>query len=357
MSLATVLRLGRLLARVARPQDPSAPAPADVEELVAQVAPGGGLVYNLYQPRGRPLGSVVVLHGATVRHRSDHRLVHFARSLAQGGVVCVAPTLPGMAACRFEAADIDVVGAALAEAQRVTGTRAGLLGFSLGGTYGLLAAARAPAACAPRFAVTFGAYHDMARLLQQSVELTEREPHTALQWDQAVYLRLALAHGYPEVVGLPADTQAAVAELLGRYCAGVSLAEKQAFYERTLRGLAIVGPVVRSLEPGAVATLSAAGQLTGLRCPVSLIHDRHDAAVPLDHLEPLWAELPARTAGGPGHRKVLTSLLSHVSLSGGLRLAEVWRLCAALAPVVVPGPVVVERARGASEGPAPAEEP
>lgn len=319
-----------------------------MDERYGERGADGALVYDLYSPRRRALGCVVVLHGATVRHRRDHRLVHFVRSLAQGEVVCVVPTLPGMASCRFEPADVDVVVAALAQARRVAGAPAGLLGFSLGGSYGLLAAARAPDPCAPRFVVTFGAYHDMARLLEQSVALSERPPHTPLEWDQTVYLQLALAHGYPGAVALPQATRAAIAELLGRYCAEVSLSAKQAFYRRYLQGQDIVGPVVRSLDAGAVAALSTAGQLGGIRCPVSLIHDRQDAAVPADHLEPLWAELPARE--DRAHRRVLTSLLSHVTLSGGLRPGEVWRLCAALAPVVAPaaagvtaGAAVVER--------------
>ncbi len=349
MSPGELWRLVRLLGRVSRPSEPAMPPPLGVEELRGQGDHHAGLAFDLYRPRRPLLGGVVALHGATVHHRRDHRLVHFARSLAQGRVGCLVPTLPGMARCRFEPADIDVVVAALAQARDTFGARVGLLGFSLGGTYGLLAAARAPTSVAPRFVVTFGAYHDMGRLLQQSTRLARAAPRTALQWDQAVYLPIALAHGYPDAAGLSLAARDAANDLLERYCAGVPLQEKQAFHQRHLRGRDIVGAVVSQLEPEAIAGLSAHGRLGGLGCPVSLIHDRHDVAVPPDHLDPLYAELPHRPGPVPPHRKVLTSLLSHVAVGGRLRLTELWRLCAALAPVVRPGPAsLAEAAPGAS---------
>ncbi|HEY3355878.1 MAG TPA: alpha/beta fold hydrolase [Polyangia bacterium] len=329
MRLGDVATLSALLARIARgPRTPDRPDPSVVEDRDRE---GGGLRYDWYASPDRLRGAVIALHGVTVNGARDHRLVHFARCLARARVACAVPTLPGLAACRVEARDVDLLGGLVASLG-AAGHRPGLIGFSYGGSYALAAAARPALAASCRFVLTFGAYHRLDDLMTERAAARDEEPATAAAWDDAIYERLVLAHGYPDAAALPPAAQAEAAALLGRYCHAATPEEKRAFYERHLRGLDLPR-LHAAIAPAAVAAVSPGGALGAVRCPVSLVHDRDDSIIAPAHAERLHAELRAAAPAG-SHRLLVTALLSHVDLRQALRPGDVGRLYAALAPIL-----------------------
>jgi pimeloyl-ACP methyl ester carboxylesterase len=110
----------------------------------AEIAMRDGLAYALFLPAGRPLGGVVVLHGAGSRKESHY---DYARRCRAGGLAAVAVDLRGHGASEGDldgraAADVASMVALLRERGA---SRVGLRGSSMGGYLALVAAAAAGA--------------------------------------------------------------------------------------------------------------------------------------------------------------------------------------------------------------------
>jgi pimeloyl-ACP methyl ester carboxylesterase len=330
-------RLAALLVRLAR--GPGGAPPRGVEEHRDLTIPGARSRCDLYAPRaGAPDRAVVAVHGVTVNGARDPRLVHFARCLARARVACWVPTLAGLSECRFEEGDVGDLGAIATEAARRQGRAAGLVGFSYGASYALVAAARPDAAEAVAFVVGFGAYHSLADLLEGYRRDARRQPESERELDDRRYLRLVLARAFGEASAAPVGDPAAIREQLARFCRDATAEEKRRFDEGPqlaaldaeallARALAERGPTLAALSP------SEGGALARLRCPVSLIHDEGDTVVPAEHSRRIHAEL-RRGAARREHRLLVTGLLSHVTLADAARPRDLLELFAALAPVV-----------------------
>lgn len=324
MSLTGFGRLAALLARLGR-SPATRPPPRILEER--DLSARDRATYDLYRPRREPLGTVIAVHGVTTHGRTEPRLVHFARCLALSRVACVVPTLPGLTDCTPRTGDIDDLEAVGRDAETRTGQRPGLIGFSFGGSYALLAAPR----LAPRFVLTFGAYASLARVFEAAASAAE--PTSDKAWDELIYLHLASAYQHRDTLSLPPEVTSAARSLLERYCHEATLDEKRAFFEAHLRPRDVVRHGLQHSDPGLLAALSPAGNLDGLTCPTSLLHDRDDAIVPADQAESLHAELE-RVAPDAVHQVLVTRMLSHVSPGDVLRVGELRRFARALAPIL-----------------------
>jgi pimeloyl-ACP methyl ester carboxylesterase len=321
--LADLARLTALLARLSRP--PGGEASPRVEERRDLRTAATGTAYDLYAPCGTTRAALVALHGVAAHGRTDARLVHFGRSLARGGVLCAVPTLPGLADGRWDAQDIDAIVDVVSE---MPSRRVGLVGFCYGASYGLVAAARPQIAARVPFVVCFGAYHALPDLFDEYVASRERQP-AADEWDNWIYLHVVLARQHLP----PGELREASHALFERYCHGVTPGEKRAFYEERLRSLDLIRIGDRARDAATLKALSPAGHLATLQATVSLIHDPRDIIVPPVHAQRLHAELQA-LPDRRRHRVLVTSLVSHVELAHVLHPGEIWRLCAALEPVV-----------------------
>jgi pimeloyl-ACP methyl ester carboxylesterase len=318
LSLVGTLRAAAFVARLARP-DPSAPAPR-------RLGLGGGAC-DLYEPRRSARATVVAIHGVTVNGKDDPRLRAFARALAASGSRCVVPTLPGLAGRRRDPADVDAIGSAI---EAATSERSAVVvGFSHGASLALLAAARPRWAGRVRSVLCFGAYHSLARVAAALRDLPE--PGSARDRDDFVYAHLVEARRRAEELGLAPALRAAADQLLRRYCAEATDAEKMRFFDEHLRPLRLAG---RPDPIGDVALdlVSPAGQVGGLACPVDLVHDPDDSLVPVSEGRALLAEL-RRAGPGHAHRLLVTRLVRHVSAAAVAR-PEALRLLRMLAPLV-----------------------
>jgi pimeloyl-ACP methyl ester carboxylesterase len=332
MGLVDLARLTALMSRLSKPWQEDGPDARVVEELDLSAGPG---VFDLYRPaRGVPRAVIVAVHGVTTQLARDPRLIHFARSLARSGVACAVPSLDGLAAARWDVVDLDCLEAVSLEAIARTGRPGvGLIGFSYGASYALVTAAREALAEQARFVIAIGAYHDLARLFSWYVETRHEEPQTEAQWDDQFYLHMVLARSHPELLPEAERQLPMVEDLLGRYCSGSSPEEKRRLFEQELRELDLVAKCMNAHDPEVVAALSPAGNLDGLRCPVSQIHDPADAIVPQEQAEALHAHLSS-LPDGDRHGLLVTTLLTHVTLDSVLKLGELRRLFAAMAPII-----------------------
>ena len=321
-SVASYVRTVRFLGRLNRPADP----PGIVESRDRRTP--GGTAYDLYLPGGPPSSMTVALHGVTINGRRDHRLVHFARTLAGSGIGCLVPTLEGLARCRWTTADVDAIAGCIVEAASVASRPAVLIGFSLGGGYALVAATRPALRGRLESVLAFGAHHDLEDLLARMVAAEAGVPRTEDEWDSFIYFRLALADRYRVELGIAPALWPEIESLLTRYCEVASPEEKRRFYDAHLRGLPVARTASELSDRATAAALSPHGKLRDVVCPVAVVHDRWDTTVPPDHATRIGEEL----AGVP-HEVVVTSLLSHVSLRSAVRLDEVARLVRVVAPL------------------------
>jgi pimeloyl-ACP methyl ester carboxylesterase len=331
VGLAELPRLAALIARLARFPKGGGPDPRVLERR--DVTGPHQVFLDEYAPRDAPASCAVLVHGMTPNGKDEPRLVHFARAAALAGIRCTIPHLPGLAACRWEPSDLDTLVAAVDDAARRGPGRPGLVGFSYGASHALLAAAHPRARSAARFVLAFGPCRSVRELHDGYRESWRDEPRDDAEWDDAIYVRLVLAHRHRELLGLSPAPCAAIDELLRRFCHTATLAEKKAAHERHLRGLDLLGTEERVADPAADEALSLAGKLGGLRCPVSLVHDRHDHVVPCAHSEHLFAELRA-LPGGDRHQLVLTTLLQGRAGASRPQVGELLRVFGALAPLL-----------------------
>jgi pimeloyl-ACP methyl ester carboxylesterase len=257
--------------------------------------------------RSRCTPLVMALHGLNMDAGRDDRLVRFARALARSGVTCLVPTIPALADARLAASDLDVLERLiLATATRVPIPLC-VTGFSVGAAYGLRVASRESVRLHVGAVVAFGAYYDLAALLDH---LAQTFPGgEAAPSDGSIYAALVLARMCGD--RLAPGLVPRVVEMLRGYCSR-PLEEKQAFFRAHLASQPLAEAFRAVRGDSDWAALSPKGHLARLAVPVSLVHDRSDALVPIDHAVAAAAEL----AGSPDLRVWITNALDHVDYAG-----------------------------------------
>lgn len=329
MGLLRFITLLTFLGRLAWGAKPACLDPSVVE---LQGYSPAGTCFDIYRQRRKTLAVCVAVHGVTINGGRDLRLVHFARTLAHFGVACRVPTLKGLASCRWERSDLDELAKIVTLTADEMHQSVGLVGFSFGGSYALVVAGRPDVLERMRWVITFGAYHNLADVLEGFALNLKREPQNEVEWDEAIYQRLMFLYGQGNAALFSQESWREAETLLKRYSCEASFEEKRRFYDHYLQDLD-AGVFKHLPEPEVLKKFSPAGNLGRLNCPVTLIHDRNDPVVPPAEAERLFSELEA-LHGNRGHRLVLTSLLSHVASSNLFNGPEVIRLAKALSPLI-----------------------
>ena len=330
MGLVDLAKLSALMSRLGR--KPSSAPDRRVRERHDLVS-AGGQTYDLFEPRKPPRRVIVALHGVTANGKDDHRLQHFARCLAISRTICAVPHFAGLANMREDRADVEALAALIVELADKHSRPVGIVGFSYGGSYGLLAAGTAQAAAQTDFMLSFGAYHSLLDLNAWLRSRPDRPPRNEEEWDNLIYFNLCLAHRHRDRLGLSASLQGEIEALLLAYCHEATAAEKRRFYDEHLSGRDLFRLDGEACDPALWEALSPAGQLAGVRCPVGLIHDSRDTLIPPEQGQAIHAELE-REVPGVSHQLLVTPLMNHVTLSTAFRVGELRRLGAMLTPLV-----------------------
>jgi pimeloyl-ACP methyl ester carboxylesterase len=280
--------------------------------------------FRAKQPTGAYL---VLLHGWTLRGKDDLRLQAFARSLAIAGVECCVPTLPGLAMLTFDREDVAGLRALLDDSP----SPPGIIGFSLGGGYALLAASGGPRQ--PRFLASVGGYGDLSATFHRSTEWGRQRPSDPTTKEAWVYQKLALAWRLREVVPLSAETRDELRSLLESFCEGHNVAAAWAFCQRVLGDTDWETEDERRQDAATLSALSVAEHPPELACPVVILHDKNDETVPPSEAQ-VVAEAVRR--GSPGIRieVMVTDLLQHVTPDLTWRPREVFHLLRLLSPLL-----------------------
>ena len=333
MGLAELPRLAALVARLARFSPDAGPDPRVDERREQRTA--DGLVFDDYRPRERTRGTGTLVHGMNPEGAADPLVVHFARNVALAGVRCLVPTLPGLADCRWDPRDLDVLARSVALAAESGLGRPGLVGFSYGATHALAAAVRPDVAPRLRFVLAFGPCDSIARLHADYRREWARAPQDDAEEDDRIYAQLVLAWRHRDALGLDDKRRIELWDLLRRFCHASSLEEKRCFHAARLAGLDLLALEERHADRATYEALSPCGTLSRIACPVRLVHDRHDHVVPCGHSERLFSELSA-LPGGAEHGLLITSLLGARKSVVLPRPTELVRMFAALAPLLRP---------------------
>jgi pimeloyl-ACP methyl ester carboxylesterase len=306
-----------------RGQDPRCTVEKDVRL-------GNAWLVDRYVP-AKPTGaSLIIAHGWTLRGKDDARLQAFAQALAIGGVTCTVPHLPGLAMLTFELGDVECLRAVLAASPKSTG----MMGFSLGGAYALLAGSGCQDR--PRFIMTMGSHAHLAEAFQRCTAWARQVPAVPMDHEAWVYQKLALAWRLREVVPLSPSQQSELRALLEAYCEGENVPASWQFCQRVLGETDWEAVDERRQDPAILDALSPALQPPRLACPVIILHGRGDPTMPASEADRL-AEAVRR--GSPGMRVdvMITDLLEHVHASAAWRPGEVIRLLRLLSPLVRAG--------------------
>lgn len=309
---------------------PEGTPPGVVEERDIEI-PGTSSFYDSYAPAGPPAGTVAAVHGLAVNGGRDARLVRLARFIAQRGVTCLTPTLGSLADCRWDTEDIEAIGRLV---ESTTGA-IGLVGFSWGGSYSLIAAGRSEWADRVRFVLAVGAYYRLEEVLDWIVERQKAGMEPGYDLNAYIYERLVLAYQNREDLGLDPGIADEIRSLLARYSHGATEKEKNGFHDRHLRDLVLDGTPRDKWGHEILEALSPAGRLSSIRCPVHLVHGSGDTAVPPSDSHRIHEELAAHPSG-ESHSILVTSLMSHVNVAGIARPWEIWGLYKAFAPIFEP---------------------
>jgi acetyl esterase/lipase len=125
---------------------------------------GGSVDGDVYSPgRGGRHGAILLLLGARPVDRNEPPLVRFAEGLSRTGVVVMVPISSGLAAGRIEAHEVDALVQEvelLRQRADVDPARIGIIGFSVGGSVAVQAAADPRLDGKLAFVNAFGSYFD-----------------------------------------------------------------------------------------------------------------------------------------------------------------------------------------------------
>lgn len=289
-----------------------------------------GLTYDCFEPAGHCRSTIIALHGGTVNGKDDIRLQHLGRCLAACGATCIVPTLPKLSRFEWNFTDIDALVDLIRESTQ-DGVKVGLIGFSYGGSYALLAAADQRIANHIAFVLSFGAYYALDDLNRHQAAFGRIAPQQPDHWDNWLYLQLVMAKRNADKLYLSDQVRASLHNLLGRYCHAAELEEKKAFYQNHLNSDALVDFENSATNQMLLEQLSPKGRLSAIRCPVGLIHAQADTLVPVRHAFQIARELFSHNIS---HNILVSDLLDHVTLSNVFSICQWYRLATLLLPMV-----------------------
>jgi len=151
---------------------------------------------------------VIVLHGLTRQGFDDHRLVRFCRCLAATGFVAYTPDLTGLRGLDLDESDIGRISETVRIAHERHGARVGVIGFSVGATYGLIASADARARSLVAYTLAAGAYYSLETLLGTVFARQATDAYAVLAMDWRCL----------DTLGLSPAEETAYRNIMDRYC-------------------------------------------------------------------------------------------------------------------------------------------
>lgn len=266
--------------------------------------------------------AIVVLHGLTREGFNDYRLIRFCRMLANIGFSVYTPSLRGLCTLDPDASDIEATEALLESLTAKHGDRIGIIGFSFGGTYSLIAAGAPGVADHIRFVMAVGAYYSLESLIDRAFTLRGEKPLAP----KVAYALLSLDWKYRQLLALTREETAVFEDLMDHYCARENnFTSADSVLVAKIAALPAQHEVCRQWKErlGVLSRLNIAGNpsLRSLVANVFLLHSERDVSVPVEECTFIETEL---VNAGKSVSKHVGRLGDHVvfSIRDDIRLAS-----------------------------------
>ena len=281
---------------------------------------------DLYDP-GLPSDGLLLVPGAAPAGREDERVVRLATALARSGFGVLVPDLM-LYRGRFVESDLDVLVRSVETLHRLTDDDVTVLGFSFGGSMGLVAAADLRVRDLVDTVATFGAYADLVGLLQAAATGVSIVDGERYPWEPPPQARRALRQLALELTPPPQRHRLAAVLDSGSGAARLPSAARAAYDVVTASRPEDVPRLVDRLPTRSkllLARFSPAAVADDVDTRVLALHSRNDPAVP-------YAELLRLRSAFPSARTYTVQSFRHVDvhLDAGLLavlrdLSTAWR--------------------------------
>ncbi|MEO6120159.1 MAG: hypothetical protein ABIP12_05660 [Terriglobales bacterium] len=287
---------------------------------------GGPVAARLFTPQGTDdPPAIVLVHGLQHLGIDEPRLIKFARTIAESGIVVVTPQLPGIAQYEISAETIRSIGHSVqAFSASRRGRPVGVVGMSFSGGLALIAAADPAVMPHVAFVVAIGAHHDLSRVatFYATGEIAGADGRT-IKTRAHEYGPLVIVFGSVEDFFSPADApiakeamrlllyeEVAAAKAKADALSPPGRKRMQELFSHEHSGIQPV--LLKNIERNRprLLGLSPAGKLQALEVPVLLLHGAGDDIIPASELHWLEREIPPDML----KQSLVTPLLSHVDL-------------------------------------------
>jgi pimeloyl-ACP methyl ester carboxylesterase len=225
---------------------------------------------------------LVVLHGLTREGFREARLVRFCNMLAALGLGVYAPNLQGLCMMDPDPTDVESAKALLKALANEHESQIGLIGFSFGGTYALLASSSPDVAESIRFVLAVGAYCSLESVVEHAFSMRgERELSP-----EAIFGLLALDWKFRQMLPLTEGEIAAFEEVMDYSCSSKKhLTPRDTAFLANLMGMQQQEDIylLWKTRLAEISSLNIEGNpaLDSLKAPVFLLHSEHDTSIPV----------------------------------------------------------------------------
>ena len=325
------------------------PAP-HVTTLTYTTRDGFELQADIYEPVRSDLSPAVILvNGVEPEGRSYPPLVELADGLSRAGFVVLVPDAIDYENYRVLPQDVGALVRGfqiLGRRNTVDMDRIGFVGFSMGGSLALIAAADKEIADEVQMVAAVGSYFSLEAMIQAVTTKTVQTAHGNEFYEPDDYVWLITRNTLLSQVR-DSDDRAALFRVFSLPSPQPNPEANQTFDPKGLgeqarsvyamlinRDPDLVGPLVstvRAVMPDVFESLSPKYHLNNLRIPVALLHDRNDPYVPVQESNRTFD----RVGGFPGARLEILDVLQHAELAApdfsppvlfGSYIPEMWKL-------------------------------
>lgn len=327
------LRTASALASVV-PGNPPTPLklrpPPRVTTLAYTTRDGYELLADVYEPpEAQNAPAVVLVNGVVPEGRTYGPLVGFADGLARTGFVVLVPDALDYANYRVFPEDIGALVRGFQVLQNrpsADPSRVGFIGFSMGGSLAMVAAADPEIADEVALVATIGAYYALDAMLRAVTTSTVQVEDEFQPYQPDSYVWLVARNTLLSAIPHERDQEALFhlftmqtpdpdPEELPKWDLGALDAPARGVYDLfTNRDPAAVKPLmdrVRATMPGVLESISPDAHIDRLQAPVALLHDRGDLYVPAQESLRIFDRL----GGVPRAQLAVLDVIQHAQLS------------------------------------------
>ena len=311
---------------------------APLREEVTYPTPKGTGLADVYRiADGKERAGVLLFLGANAAGRDDADVINLGNALARAGFVVMVHWSPTMGLqANIDPDEVENLVWAfkfLREREYVDEERVGMGGFSVGGSFAMVAASDPLINEEVRFVNSFGGYYEARSLFLQIANRSSLRESGDEPWEVDPLTYRVFANELLETVGDAGERAA----LEGQFVLGEEVGELEGLSERA----AVVARLLEGTTPGEAEVLldslpegfhweltriSPKAHIGGLKARLRIMHDRGDRLIPVGESRRLAAELGDRE----GFRYTETSIFEHVRPGGGQSwrhlAGEAWKL-------------------------------